>query len=198
MLVWGVVAAWRQHTSPIPAAQQPMAPFVAALEAGPSTKPPESSAFDSYKVAPDAPRYIFISKIAVRAMVRSLGLTKDNHLDAPANIHDAGWFNQSSKPGEKGATVIDGHMGWRSNPGIFYKLKELKADDMLTIERGDGKVLTYKVVQTQSYDVNQVDMAAALAPINPSKPGLNLITCDGKLVNNNEYDKRLVIFTEQL
>jgi hypothetical protein len=40
-------------------------------------------------------------------------------------------------------------------------------------------------------------MAAALSPINPAKPGLNLITCSGQVVKGtNEFNKRTVVFTE--
>jgi len=69
----------------------------------------------------------------------------------------------------------------------------------LSIERGDGTVLNYKVVQTQVYHADDVDMAAALTSVDPAKPGLNLMTCSGKVkAGTNEFQDRIVVFTVQI
>jgi LPXTG-site transpeptidase (sortase) family protein len=163
----------------------------------PATTKPDDNAFANYRVAPDAPRYMYIDKIAVKAMVKPMGI-KDNAIEAPANVHDAGWFTQSAKPGQVGAMLVDGHVANWATKSVFHDLKNLRAGDVITIERGDGKKLDYRVVKSQSYDASNVDMNAALQPVTSGKPGLNLITCDGKVIKGNEFDKRLVVFTEQL
>jgi len=162
----------------------------------PATIKPADDEFAKYSVAPDAPRYIFIPKIAVKAMVKPMGLTADNHIQAPANVHYAGWFAQSSKPGGPGAMVIDGHVANWATKSVFHDLKSLAPGDQITIERGDGAAIMYRVAQSHSFPADDVDMKAALLPIG-QKPGLNLITCDGAVVKGNKFDKRLVVFAEQ-
>jgi len=164
----------------------------------PSTERPTPNAFDTYTVASDLPRYLFIPKLSVKAMVKHLGLTSENQIDAPKNVFDVGWYTGSAKPGHAGALLIDGHVSSDSVQGVFYGLKDLHKDDMITMEKGDGSQVQYRVVKTQVFDANNVDMAAALSPVS-AKPGLNLITCTGKVIKGTRnYDKRLVVFSEQL
>lgn len=165
----------------------------------PSTKKPSNRAMTNYVVAPDLPRYIAISKLGVKARVLQMGVKADGALEAPRNVYDAGWYTGSAKPGQQGATVIDGHVsGWRTK-GVFYGLKTLKKDDTITITRGDGVVLTYKVKHHQTYKANAVDMQKVITPITQGKPGLNLITCAGKVKpGTNDFTHRTVIFAEQI
>ncbi len=165
----------------------------------PSTVQPPSNDLSSYTVAPDKPRFISIGKIGVHARVLSLGLTADGALATPGNVFDAGWYNRSSLPGQPGAMVIDGHVSsWTTN-GVFYDLKKLAAGDLVYIERGDGQKFTYKVVKAVLYDADTVDMQALTQPATAGKPGLNLITCAGKVKpGTSEFTQRLAVFTEQL
>lgn len=163
----------------------------------PSTVEPGEDEFRNYKVLPSEPRYIFIPSLSVKAMVKPMGRNDNNQIQAPINIHHAGWFIESAKPGEIGVTVVDGHASDWSDTSIFHNLKQLQPGDEIIIERGDGQKLTYIVSASQNYPADEVDMNAALSSINPKKPGLNLITCDGKIIKGNEYDKRLIVFAEQ-
>ncbi len=163
--------------------------------------PAETSSPDvsKYTVAADLPRTITIDKIGVKARVVRLGIKANNQLATPANIFDAGWYSESSKPGEAGAMVIDGHVSGPTKTGVFYKLHMLAAGDQMKIDRGDGKTYTYKVVKKASYAADKVDMAAVLTPVTPGKPGLNLITCSGEIDRtNNHYKDRTVVFAEQI
>jgi sortase (surface protein transpeptidase) len=161
----------------------------------PSTTKPMPSAFASYTVAANLPRYIFIPKLSVQAIVKPLGLTAAGQLATPDNIYDTGWYTSSSTPGQPGATVIDGHVSsWTAN-GVFYGLQSLQAGDTIQIERGDGTTINYSVVKKQVYAYQQVDMSALLSPIDANKPGLNLITCTGDVIKGtNDFDERIVIF----
>ncbi len=164
----------------------------------PSTTKPSPSAFDTYTVAANLPRYIFIPKLSVKAIIRQLGLTSSGQLATPNNVYDAGWYTKSSTPGQPGATVIDGHVSsWTTN-GVFYGLKTLQPGDAIQIERGDGTILNYSVIKKQVYGYQQVDMSALLSPINTGKPGLNLITCTGDVIKGtNDFTERVVIFTTE-
>lgn len=169
------------------------------IAAVPSTTKPKASAFDMYNVAADLPRYLFIPEIGVQAIVRPLGLLPGGQLKAPTNVYDTGWYNDSSKPGQPGATLIDGHISSWTTHGVFYNLKKLKPGGVILLERGDHSKLTYKVVKTITYNADQVNMAEALSPINPQLSGLNLMSCTGQVIKGtSEFNQRIVVFSEKV
>jgi LPXTG-site transpeptidase (sortase) family protein len=150
----------------------------------------------TYQVAPDLPRIISIPSINVKAKVISVGAKANGEILTPDNIYDAAWFNKSAKPGQLGASLIDGHVSGSTKPGIFYNLHQLKPADAIQIELGSGQILTYKVVKTVIYDSNSVDMDALLSSIYPNTSGLNLITCAGSIDNKTgSFTQRLAVFT---
>lgn len=165
----------------------------------PSTVKPSGSAVRNYTVAPDLPRYIKIPKLGVNARVMQAGVKSDGSLGTPSNVYDAAWYTGSSKPGQPGAMLIDGHVSSWTTRGVFYGLKRLVAGDIIQIQRGDGQVFAYKVVKTQTYPDNNVDMQAAVRPVTPGKPGLNLITCTGRVKpGTSEFNQRIIVFAEQI
>ena len=164
----------------------------------PSEEKPDDAAMASHVVAPDQPRYIRISKINVFARITSQGIDKDGALKAPGNVHNAGWFTKSAKPGLPGAMLLDGHVSGPTQKGVFYNIKDLKAGDKLEVERGDGEIFNYTVVQSQTYNADATDMTKAMEPITKSKPGLNLITCTGKFDSKTgKYPQRIIVFAAQ-
>ncbi|HVV25671.1 MAG TPA: class F sortase [Candidatus Saccharimonadales bacterium] len=163
----------------------------------PSSKKPSAAAVNSYRVAPDLPKYLSIPAISVpKTRVMQLGVTKNDQIATPNNIYNAGWYNRSAKPGQNGAMFIYGHVSSWQADGVFYNLKKLKAGDTVSITRGDNKTFTYQVVSSKIYDYRQVNMNQVLAPINAGKPGLNLMTCTGQVIKGtSEFNQRLVVFT---
>jgi LPXTG-site transpeptidase (sortase) family protein len=165
----------------------------------PSTDKPSAKAISQYIVAPDAPRYLKIPKLGVNARVLQVGTNKDGSLGTPSNVFDTAWYNASAKPGQPGATLIDGHVSSWTSHGVFYGLKNLKPGDTMQVVRGDGSVFNYKVVKTQVYKDNNVDMRAAITPVVQGTPGLNLITCTGQVKpGTSEFNERVIVFTEQV
>ena len=165
----------------------------------PSSKKISKAAVDSYSVAPTLPKFITLPTIGVnKTRIISLGLLSNGQIATPSSIFDTGWYQASSKPGQAGAMFIYGHVSsWTAN-GVFYNLKKLKAGDSLSVTRGDNKIFTYHVVSTKIYPYDKVDMNQVLAPIDPKQPGLNLMTCTGKIIKGtSEFSQRLVVFTTQ-
>lgn len=194
VLIAGFITTWHQHLNN----QNRPSVTIATTEDQPSTDQPSGDTFDQHQVAPDEPRYLSIPAISVNAIVKPVGLTSDNNIGAPDNVFYTGWFIGSAKPGQAGATIIDGHVSSWETAGVFYDLKKLVPGDTMTIERGDGEVLHYRVVKSQTDHIENVDMEAALSPVT-NQPGLNLITCSGDIIEGtNEFDQRLVVFTEQI
>lgn len=159
----------------------------------PSTEKPTTKAVRNYVVAPANPRYIDIPKLVVHARVLSMGVDRKNELQAPYGIHDAGWYNASSHPGENGAMLIDGHSGIGRTHGIFHYLAKLAAGDDVTVTRGDNQTFTYKVVDVRVVDKEKVDMSSLLVSADTAKPGLTLITCTGSQVPGTFSLKQRVV-----
>jgi sortase (surface protein transpeptidase) len=69
----------------------------------------------------------------------------------------------------------------------------------MSIQTGSGTTYNYKVVKTVIYKTNAVDMNAAISPVDPNKPGLNLVTCTGDVIaGTSRFSERLIVFTEQI
>ncbi len=154
---------------------------------------------DSYKVVGTQPRYIEIPALGMsKIRVTKVGLTRNNLLDAAGNINDAGWYAKSVTPGsDAGSVVINGHNAGVGSVGAFAKLSQLKKDDQISVERGDGKVFSYGV-----YDVHEVTlknlatsgMKDLMLSADPSKEGLSLITTSGKWIPKDKvFDKSIIV-----
>lgn len=160
-----------------------------------------SQEINSHQVQADYPKTIEIPTLNIRARVMPMGLNDDKTIQAPTNINDAGWYTGSAKPGVKNgslASFIDGHDIGRIGKGIFYKLKDIKVGDEIIITKGNGDKLTYRVAKTEIVALNDIDMNKALTSVDVSKPGLNLMTCDGAVVEQDgkvTQSHRLIVYS---
>lgn len=168
-----------------------------ADEPTPISDTPKPNDIVNYIVAPDAPKFIAVPAIDIKqARVKSLGVRKNNQIAAPDNIHDAGWYMASAKPGQKGAMFMYGHVSNWEAKGLLYDLKKLKKGDVITITRGDNQTFTYSVVASEVYAADKVPMERVLAPIDAALPGLNVMTCSGLLIKGtDDFSERLVVYT---
>ena len=135
-----------------------------------------------YSVDGDKPRYLSIPKLNItNARVLEVGLNSQNELQTPNNIFDVGWYFNSSKPGNGGTVLIDGHNGGPTKEGVFKHLDELREGDQIILERGDGIIFTYEVVDYATVDLDSASEWMAKAQLSPvaGQESLSLITCTG-------------------
>lgn len=164
----------------------------------PSEEEPTGDYKGTYKVAPSFPRLLTIPSIGVKARVLQVGVDANNRLGTPKNIYDTAWYSASSKPGEMGAVLIDGHYSGPNTRGVFSKLERLKPGDVITLERGDGTSFTYTVARIETKPENEIDMAQLLVSVDTNVPGLNLITCGGDYdVHAATFNERTVVYATQ-
>ena len=136
----------------------------------------------AWRVAADRPRFLSIEKLGIdRARVIEIGINYEGRLQTPASIFDVGWYRSSSKPGQDGVMLLDGHNGGPTKEGVFKHLPELSAGDIITIERGDGKFFRYEVFENKAVDLASADaeMKTIMTPVVPGREGLAIITCTG-------------------
>ena len=144
---------------------------------------PTEDEIREYTVAPDRPRYLTIEKIGVRkARVLPMGVNAKDELATPNNIFDVGWYEASGKPGQGGTMIIDGHNGGPHVLGVFKNLPNLVEGDIITVERGDGKIFKYKVVENKTIPLSESDAYMATAARSPErgKESVTLISCTGE------------------
>lgn len=149
---------------------------------------------NGYTVDADLPRVVAIPKLQINARIKRMVAQASGELSAPRNIYDAGWYDGSVKPGEKGTALLIGHVFGASKPGIFNRLNNLVPNDVIEVEMGDGTKSSFKVVSIEFMDQEKVDVEKALASSDPARPALNLLTYSGRYdVRTNSYEKRILI-----
>ena len=134
--------------------------------------------------------------IGVDAYLQNVGVDQHREVAVPNNIHMGGWFVDSVRPGEKGLSIIDGHLNGNSQDGIFINLEKVKSGDVYTIEFGDGSKKQFRIK-----DMRAVDLKEAASVLFSQDPGitnqLTLITCGGTYDQQARlYDKRVIVTSE--
>jgi hypothetical protein len=171
------------------------------LKAGstPIELPPTLDMYKDYSVPSALPRYLRIPALGVNARIRSVALDEQNQLQAPANIFDAGWYSRSAKPGSEGVMLMTSHISGPNMEGVFFGLTKLQPGNIIEVERGNTEKIRFKVVVVKIYENDTYNLATAMRPIEPGKPGLNLVT-HGPILNplTNKNDPRVVVYTVQM
>lgn len=157
-------------------------------------------ALANYQVSPELPRYLRIPSLGVFARIKHTGLTAEGAVDAPANINDVSWFNESAKPGNAiGSSLLLGHVSGWTAPGVFKKIDQLQPGTRFEIEKGSGEKLTYEVVRGERVPANQINMAKILASETPGEHDLKLMTCSGRYNRDSgHYEDRYIVYARIL
>lgn len=147
-----------------------------------------------------SPVRLTIPKINVDAGFQYTGITPDGVMEIPNNIVDIGWFTGSQRPGEKGVSIITGHVaqirgGVVVKPGVFNNLNELRAGDKLYVLNDRGESIQFVVRESRNYEpsANTTDVFTST----DDGAHLNIITCEGTWNPEKlSYSQRLVVFTD--
>ena len=145
--------------------------------------PPTEEEVHEYIVAADRPRYLTIDKLGIiNARILPMGVNAKGALETPNNIFDVGWYEGSGKPGQGGTSIIDGHNGGPHVHGVFKDLPALAYGDTIKIERGDGLIYKYKVVENKTVLLSESDAYMSTAARTPEvgKESVTLISCTGE------------------
>jgi LPXTG-site transpeptidase (sortase) family protein len=197
-----------RHATP---AMRPVAAGVAAVPTptGPIVAPPQPGALPAPTgriVAPPqsagpgpvaAPVSLTIPLIGVRTRLITLGLTSAGALQVPSSTSVAGWYTGSSRPGAIGPAVIVGHIDSLTAPGVFYRLSELTAGDMVYVKRADGTLVEFRVTSVQTYLKDRFPTEAVYGPV--PDPELRLITCGGAFdAATGHYLSNIVVYATEV
>lgn len=125
------------------------------------------------------PVNIEIPRIGVHTKVIQLGLAADGTVQVPPFDHadEVGWYTQSPVPGDKGPSVLIGHIDSPQGPAVFYRLATLAAADQVRIQRKDGTIAVFKINAVRTVTKSHFPTRSVYG--NLKYPGIRLITCGG-------------------
>lgn len=128
--------------------------------------------------SPSSPVRIDIPAIAVNAAVEPLHRGAGGTLSTPNDWDDAGWYADGVVPGDRGPTVIVGHLdSARDGPAVFYRLPALRPGDAVLIETGDGHRRRFVVDASHEFPKSDFPTQFVYGPTAMAE--LRLITCTG-------------------
>ncbi len=161
--------------------------------AQPGESKPSNDDYSAYTVGAKEPRTISIPSLKLFGLVQKVGLNKENAIAVPTNVHFAGWYVGRVAPGDKGLSIIDGHVSGRQSDGIFKNLAKAKIGQEIVIEFGDKSIKKFSVMAIKIVPEKQAASALFSQDENVERQ-LNLITCIGKFNDKTQtYDDRVIV-----
>jgi sortase family protein len=143
------------------------------------------------------PRRIRIPAIGVSAPVVALGLNPDGTMQTPESVSVAGWYRPWREPGERGAAVITGHVDSVSGPGVFYRLRDLRRDDLIRIKRADGSVVAFRIEGLERWPKVEFPTQRVFRPTRIST--LRLVTCSGNFdTSTGHYVDNTIVYAARV
>jgi len=142
------------------------------------------------------PKKLLIESLEINLSIVPVGVDIQGYLQTPKDWNTAGWYLKGARAGEKGNLLINAHYDDNlGRPAAFYRLKNIKLGDTVSVLDSHGKVYSYKVVNTYYIDIDDPDRSKVFEGDNKDKSAMTLITCGGVWIGNT-YNKRLVVNAE--
>lgn len=145
---------------------------------------------------PDSPKLITIPSINLTGFVQKVGNDQENRIAVPTNTNLAGWYINSAKLGEKGLSIVVGHLNGRFSDGIFYNLSLLEAGEQFQVQLGNSNILNYEIVDKVTVTEEEANQYLFSQQNNISSQ-LNLITCGGEYDDETKtYTDRVIVYSK--
>ncbi|MCS0604814.1 class F sortase [Streptomyces sp. LP11] len=138
------------------------------------------------------PTRLRIPKIGVDAPFTELSLAATGQLEPPpaADTNLVGWYSKGAAPGERGTSIIAGHVDTTTSAAVFVNLDQLEAGDRFSVERADGREAEFVVDEKEYFPKD--DFPSKRVYADTDRPEVRLITCAG------DYDHAVRDYTENL
>src|SRR5436305_2219643 len=126
------------------------------------------------------PVRLIIPALAINAPVEEVGTQANADLGTPTQNpwQDVGWYSLGPQPGERGSTVIDGHLDRPGGyPAVFWHLRDVHVGDTVMVIDAQRKILHFRVTYVALYPPQDAPLQEIFG--NNGGNYLNLITCAG-------------------
>ena len=142
-----------------------------------------------------APVRVQVPSIGVDSGLLDLGLQDDGTLEVPPDGTSAGWYVDAPTPGELGPAVIAAHVDWDGQPGVFYRLRDVRPGEEISVLREDGTTAVFVVTSVEQFAKDEFPTQTVYGDIDHA--GLRLITCGGSFDSTaRSYVDNIVVFAE--
>lgn len=139
------------------------------------------------------PASLIIPSIGVKTRLIRLGVASSGALQVPVSTAVAGWYTFSPRPGGIGSSIIAGHIDSYLGPGVFYRLREMKAGERIYIRRTNRTVAVFRVTAKHTFLKSQFPTRDVYGPTPTAQ--LRLITCGGTFdVATGHYLSNIIVF----
>ncbi|GAB7035567.1 class F sortase [Streptomyces sp. NPDC021749] len=142
-----------------------------------------------------APKRLRIPSIAVDAPFAPLGLGPTGQLEAPPPNDNnlVGWYKDGASPGERGSSIIAGHVDTKTGPAVFMQLESLKPGNTVNITREDGMIATFRVDSVETFSKANFPSDRVYGDV--QEASLRIITCGGAYDRKvKDYVDNVVVF----
>ena len=169
-----------------------------AVPAPPASKAAAAPAVAEPAVLPRSePVTRAIPAVGVRTNLLKLGLRENGSLEVPptGSGAPASWYNGSPTPGERGPSVMLGHVNALGGArGVFADLRKLTPGTEINVSRADGSTAVFTVDRGTLYSKNEFPTLEVYG----NTPGaeIRLITCDGYDPATGLFDDNYVIYAK--
>ncbi|MEV5806226.1 class F sortase [Streptomyces parvulus] len=160
---------------------------------GTSAPPATGSAVPAGPVLPRSkPVRLLIPEISVDAPFTDLAIGANGQLQPPpaADTNLVGWYAKGVSPGERGTSIIAGHVDTKTAAAVFARLGELDEGDVFHVRRADGRRATFTVDGVETFAKDEFPSKRVYG--DTSRPEVRLITCAG------DYDRKAKDYTDNL
>ena len=112
----------------------------------------------------------------------------------PLDNHDlTGWYDRSVTPGQRGSSVILGHVNSFTGISVFFSIKTLHPGNKIDIVRANGSTAVFTVDGVQK--LVKATFPASEVYGNVSFPSLRLVTCGGPFdTTTRQYLDNVVVY----
>lgn len=182
-------------------AEAPTAPPMAASASPvPASAGPAQAALPP-AVSPDGalsasvPVSVEVTSVGISSTLLQLGKQPNGEVETPPGEpgSPAGWYKDSPSPGQRGSSVILGHVNSTKSPvGVFYRLRELSVGQTITVTRSDHTAAVFTVDTVRTYHKSSFPTVEVYQ--NADRPEIRLITCGGYDQASGEYLDNTVVF----
>lgn len=146
-------------------------------------------------LAQSAPVRIEIPALRVSAPVMRLGVAANGTVQVPPldNHNLAGWYDRSVTPGQRGSSVILGHVDSFTGTSVFFSIKTLRPGNRIDVVRANGSTAVFTVDGAQKVVKSAFPGSEVYG--NVSFPSLRLVTCGGPFdTTTRQYLDNIVVY----
>jgi LPXTG-site transpeptidase (sortase) family protein len=143
-------------------------------------------------VAAGNPRRIIARKHGIDNYIERIPGKTMTDRTTTSSIHYAGWLKKTVKPGDKGLSIIGGHIYGKHKNGAFLKLNEFEKDDIFEVEFGNGAVRKFIVESVRLVKPADVKRVVSLQDKDIEKQ-VNLITFADRYDRKTRYTQERVL-----